>query len=239
LTTSLDLIVGSSKYFFLKMKPQPPFLLLLLVVVALAFSGCKKQEEQKVAVPNLVGQDLDQAEKALGSVSLKPGNISGVQGAPPPGTYVVSQTPAFGQQVASNTAVDLVVAAPILVPPVTGEITEAVSALQNAGLKVAFQRHTTMNLLKKAKVERQDPAANTPVHQGTIVMLTVTTPSVDLGTILGLVSQEPAYQKLNPEYKNILDAFIGNPTSTREVGMPEAPSTPGSAASPGTSSPTR
>jgi len=198
----------------------------------MGISGCKK-EEAKVVVPNLVGQDLDQAEKALGAVPLKPGNIGGIPGAPPPGTYVVSQTPSVGQQVAPNSPVDLMVAVPVPVPTVTGDVTEAVASLQNVGLKVAFQRRSAL-FVTKAKVEAQDPAPNTPVHQGTVVTLTVTTPRVDIGSILGLVAKEPAYQKLNSEYKNILDAFIGDPTSTRDVGM--APSNPGNAGTQGGSS---
>jgi len=38
-------------------------------------------------------------------------------------------------------------------------------------------------------------------------MLTVTAPP-DVGVLLGLVTKEPAYQKLNPEYRNVLDAFL-------------------------------
>jgi hypothetical protein len=112
---------------------------------------------------------------------------------------------------------------PVTVPVLTGlEITEAVSILQGLGLKVGFVKHPTILSLGKVKVEQQNPAPNSLVHDDAQVMLTMSAPSLDFGALLGLVAKEPAYQNLKPEYKNVLDAFMGNPNVTR--GMD--PSTP-------------
>ena len=192
---------------------------LLLLVVAggvLGSTGCSKKEA-KVVVPNVTQLDLVQAEQALTAASLAAGNISGASGTVPPGAYVVSQSPAAGQQVTSNSKVDLVVEAPIPSPNVTGSnVTDAVSLLQGLGLKVGFVKKSTINPFAKTKVDQQDPAANSPLHRGAVVTLTVSTPP-DVSALLGLVSKEPAYQNLKPEYKNVLDAFLGNPSTPRSM----------------------
>jgi len=110
----------------------------------------------------------------------------------------------------------------LMQPGVLLEITEAVSILQGLGLKVGFVKHPTILSLGKVKVEQQNPAPNSLVHDDAQVMLTMSAPSLDFGALLGLVAKEPAYQNLKPEYKNVLDAFMGNPNVTR--GMD--PSTP-------------
>jgi beta-lactam-binding protein with PASTA domain len=150
-------------------------------------TGCAK----KVVVPDVSQQDLDQAQKTLAAGNLKPGNISGSSGT---GAYVVSQSPAAGQQVSANSAVDLVVALPVTVPNLTGgNLTDAVSTLQGLGLKVAFVQKPTMNIFAKAKVEQQEPPATSLVHGDAIVTLTVST-SPNIAALLGLATKEPAYQ---------------------------------------------
>jgi PASTA domain len=199
--------------------------LLLLAAAAgtVGFTGCAKKET-KVLVPNVLKQDLDQAQKTLVAVSLKPGNITGASGAIPPGAYVVSQSPMAGQQVAANSTVDLVVAVPVTVPRlIDTAVTDAVSTLQGLGLKVAFVNKSTMNPFAKPKVEQQDPAANTSVYPNTVVTLTISTPP-DIGGLLALAAKEPAYRNLKPEYKSVLDAFLGNPSTPRSMApSPDAP----------------
>jgi len=125
----------------------------------------------------------------------------------------VSQSPAAGQQVSANSAVDLVVALPVTVPNLTGgNLTDAVSTLQGLGLKVAFVQKPTMNIFAKAKVEQQEPPATSLVHGDAIVTLTVST-SPNIAALLGLATKEPAYQNLNPAYKDVLDAFLGDPST--------------------------
>jgi beta-lactam-binding protein with PASTA domain len=171
-----------------------------VIGLALACTGCSK-----ATVPDLGQQDVEQAKQALAAAKLKPGNITGGNG---PGSYVVGQTPAAGQKVAANSAVDLQVEAPSMVPDMTNnKITDAVNTLQQLGLKVAFVKEPTSRLFGGSKVVRQDPAPNTLVHRGTMVTLNVSTPP-DLGVLIGMVTKDPVYNKLNPEYRQYIDAFL-------------------------------
>ena len=174
--------------------------LFITAVTVLVSTGCKK-----VAVPSVVQLDLEQAKQAIAAGSLKLGNISGTQG---PGSYVVSQTPIAGQQVAANTPVDLTVEAPVPVPDLTkSKLTDAVSVLQISGLTVAFIKQPSLKLFGGPKVTAQTPDPNTLVRRGSVVTLTVSSPP-DLGVLVGLVTKEPAYEKLNPEYRQVLDQFL-------------------------------
>jgi hypothetical protein len=94
--------------------------------------------------------------------------------------------------------------------------------LQGLGLKVAFVKKPTVNPFGKTKVEQQDPPANSFVHRNAIVTLTVSMPP-DIESLLGLAAKEPAYQNLKPEYKNVLDAFLGNPSTPRSMDSPSTP----------------
>ena len=68
-------------------------------------------------------------------------------------------------------------------------------------------KHPSANPFGKSKVVLQDPPANAPVRHDATVMLTVTAPP-DLSAFLGAVAKDPAYQKLNPEYRSVLDGFM-------------------------------
>ena len=179
------------------------FVLLLAVASATA---CAK----KIAVPSLKDQDLEQAKAMLTSQKLKAGNIIGAPGAIPPGTYVVTQNPLPGQMVPANTPIDLTVEVPISVPDFTNSnLADAVNTLQTIGLKVMLvkQPSTGLKFLSKPKVVQQYPPANSGVRKDTTVTLTVTAPP-DVGALLGVVTKEPGYQNLNPEYRNVLDQFL-------------------------------
>src|SRR5215471_8621329 len=86
-----------------------------LLAGALACAGCAK----KVAVPNVVQQDFEQAKRTLAAAQLKPGNITGFSGNAPAGSYVASQTPPAGTQVAADSPVDLQIEAPITLSDLT------------------------------------------------------------------------------------------------------------------------
>jgi beta-lactam-binding protein with PASTA domain len=179
------------------------FVLLLAIAGA---TGCAK----KIAVPNLAQQDLEQAKAMLTAQKLKAGNIMGAPGAVPPGTYVVTQNPPPGQMVPANTPIDLIVEVPISVPDFANStISDAVNTLQSLGLKVMLVKQPTSGLkfMSKPKVVQQYPLANSAVRKDTTVTLTVTAPP-DVGVLLGMVTKEPAYQNLNPEYRNVLDQFL-------------------------------
>jgi beta-lactam-binding protein with PASTA domain len=177
------------------------FVLLLAVASA---TGCAK----KIAVPSLKDQDLEQAKGMLTSQKLKAGNIIGAPGAIPPGTYVVTQNPPPGQLVPANTPIDLTVEVPISVPDFTNSnLADAVNTLQSIGLKVMLVRQPSPKIFSKPKVVQQYPPANSAVRKDTVITLTVTS-SPNVEVLLGLVTKEPAYQNLNPEYRNVLDQFL-------------------------------
>ena len=185
---------------------RPRLLAAAVLSLTIATCACTK----KVTVPNVVQQDVDQAKQMLASAQLKPGNITSAQGTVPPGSYVLSQTPAAGQQVPAESAVDLVAEAPTTVPDLTkSSLTDAINALQMLELKATFVKQSSLNIFGGgAKVVAQAPPAGTVVRRGAIVTLTVTT-APDLAAAYGAVSNERAYSQLNPEYRKVVDELFG------------------------------
>ena len=203
--------------FLIRQSPAGLVLLLAMIAGVFCFTGCAK----KVIVPNVSQQDVTQAQQTLTAANLTP-SVTGGSG---PGAYVISQSPAAGQQVAANSTVNLVVELPVTVPALTNSnITDAVTTLQGLGLLVTFVKKPTVNPFGKTKVEEQSPAANSSVHRGAMVTLTVSTPP-DISALLGSVAQEPAYQNLNPQYKKVLDQFLGNPSTSRSMDSARTPTT--------------
>ena len=195
---------ATKRSIFVLPRPAHAFAALAIAATVLSTVGCAK----KVSVPNLIQMDVDQAKAMLTAVPLKPGTVSSAQGAVVPGAYVVSQTPTAGQQVAANSTVDLTVELPVPVPNlVNSNLTDAINMLQGVGLKVMLVKKPSANIFGKTKIVQQDPPANSPVRHDATVMLTVTTPP-DLSVLLGMVASDPAYQKLNPEYRSVLDGFL-------------------------------
>jgi hypothetical protein len=185
-------------------------LFLAIFAVALSSTGCVK----KVAVPDLSQQDVDQAKQMLVAKQLKVGTVSGIPSGSTLGAYVTSQNPPANQQVPVDSTVDLVAIPPVLVPDLSkAKVADAVNALQGLGLKVFLVKQPTANIFSKGHVKQQAPAPNTPVRGGTVVTLMVEAPP-DLGVLLGLVTKEPAYEKLDPEYRKILDEFLKPPDAT-------------------------
>jgi len=180
------------------------FLILIAVAAVMSTTACTK----KVPVPSLAQMDLDQAKALLSAAKLKPGNVFTTQGPVIPGAYVIAQNPAAGLQVKVDTPIDLTVELPISVPNlVDSGLTDAVNTLQSMGLKVMLIKQPTMNIFGKTKVILQNPPATSMVRKDAAVMLTVSAPP-DVKAILGAVEKDPQYQKLNPEYRNILDTFL-------------------------------
>jgi len=208
------------------------FSFLVVVAVLLSLTGCTK----KVVVPDVTQQDLDQAEKALTGLQLKVGTVSGIPSGNTAGAYVLSQSPAAGQQVKSDSPVDLVAAMPILVPDLTkSKVTDAVNTLQGLGLKVLLLKQPTANIFSRGGIKQQTPAPNTPVRPDAVVTLTVEAPP-DLGGLVSLFTKEPAYEKLNPEYRQVLDQFVTAPNAS--ANPPVAPASPTATAASPTTAPT-
>jgi beta-lactam-binding protein with PASTA domain len=176
-----------------------------------------------VVVPDLTNSKVSDAGTTLQALGLKVGTVSGVPAASVAGAMVMSENPAAGQNVAANSAVDLVAALPIVLPDLTkSKLTDAVNTLQALGLKMSLIKQSTVNIFARGGVKQQTPAANTPVLPGSTVSLTVEV-GPDISALLGVATQEPAYEKLNPEYRKVLDEFLKPPaaaTTTTPVTPP-------------------
>ena len=147
---------------------------------------------EKVAVPDVVGEQLADAEDDLIAAGLIVGTITlDYSGAVPAG-QVISQDPTAGAQVVAGTAVNLVVAAdPIIVPYVVGMMEAAAAAeLTGAGLTVGTITQVYSDTAPEGQVISQGIAAGTPVPPGTAVNLAISRgpePTVPAGGLTSLM----------------------------------------------------
>ena len=173
--------------------------LVAVLALVLGLTACTK----KVQVPAVTGMTTDQAGPVLASAQLKPGKITSQGGGVLPTAKILSQSPSAGQAVAPNTSVDLVVEAPIAVPQLVNmEAADALLMLENAGLKAALAKKTT--ILHWGTVTQQDIAPGTMVTPDTIVTLTVASPP-NVSALQGLLSKQPAYQKLSQKGRDLMN----------------------------------
>jgi serine/threonine-protein kinase len=130
-----------------------------------------------VTVPDLTGQSAAAARAQLESAQLSVGSTTTQTSSSLPDGNVISQTPPAGTQVASGTAVDLVVAkAPTTakVPDVTGQNpAAAASTLTSAGFKVVQQSQNVTRRKQDGIVLSEDPVANTTANKGSTVTIVV------------------------------------------------------------------
>ena len=128
---------------------------------------------KKVDVPNVVGQNRDQAVSALTSAGLKP-NVVPVNSLEPVNT-VLATAPKAGTEVLEGTAVRVNVSSgpkPVAVPNVIGSAFEtAQSTLQGVGFAVA--RNDVDDPAAAGTVVGQNPAAGTQQSKGSVITLQV------------------------------------------------------------------
>ena len=128
---------------------------------------------KKVDVPNVVGQNRDQAVSALTSAGLKP-NVVPVNSLEPVNT-VLATAPKAGTEVLEGTAVRVNVSSgpkPVAVPNVIGSAFEsAQSTLQGVGFAVA--RNDVEDPAAAGTVVGQTPAAGTQQSKGSVITLQV------------------------------------------------------------------
>lgn len=102
---------------------------------------------QRIAVPDVTGKPLDQAQQQLTAAQLTPGTTTQQYSPSVPQGSVISTDPAAGQQLPVNAPIALVVskgAAPVAVPDTTGlAVSDAQSKLSGAGFKVALATDQT------------------------------------------------------------------------------------------------
>lgn len=126
-------------------------------------------------VPAVLGMRQDQAVAALRQAGFEPGRTDTRPVAARQAGTVVAQSPEAGSQREKGAAVDLVigVAKEIPVPDVTGRSSgRAREALKDLGFETRLQERVS-DTAKPGSVLEQDPAAGTPLAQGSRVTLTV------------------------------------------------------------------
>lgn len=179
----------------------------VLAVLTVAMCGvvaCGK----KVAVPDLKAQSVEQATRTLADANLKVGQVTNTSGGPTTAGRVVTQSPNAGQTVAAGSAVNLILEEPVALPKlVDRNAVDALVALQDLGLKGSVTKQSTLNPIKAGKVLQQDPPEKTAVWRGDTVNLVVAA-APDLGALTTLFTQQPAYQKLSPEHRKLIDEFL-------------------------------
>jgi eukaryotic-like serine/threonine-protein kinase len=131
----------------------------------------------QIKVPNLLGEPRSVAEAALIKVKLSVGTIAYRETSKqPPGT-VLAQSPAAGESLPSEGAVDLTVArAPkeVTVPDVEGAAqAAATAALEHAGFKVQTVSGATTEKSQDGVVLAQSPAAGSRARRGATVTITI------------------------------------------------------------------
>jgi eukaryotic-like serine/threonine-protein kinase len=132
--------------------------------------------KEKVAVPDVVGESRDAAERTLQDAGLQTSVREQESDEQEPGT-VLSQDPAAGTQLAKGKTVTLVVAKAPADVPVPGVIDstrpEARQALEDAGFEVEVQRQPVETPDEDDIVLDQDPSPDTPRPKGSTVTIVV------------------------------------------------------------------
>ena len=140
---------------------------------------------EQVTVPNVVGNDVDEARARLEAAGLKAEVRREEAADEEPGT-VLRQDPGAAQEVESGSEVTLVVAEEpeeVSVPDVRGRSeSEAVSALSSVGLEVNVEETAVDRPSQDGVVQRQSPGSGQRLERGRRVTITVGRFEPDPGT---------------------------------------------------------
>ncbi|MFE3018473.1 Stk1 family PASTA domain-containing Ser/Thr kinase [Streptomyces sp. NPDC059256] len=129
-----------------------------------------------VRVPDLRGESLDDAERALRDVGLAPGVVTKAFSQEIPQGAVIRTDPGAGTGRSPDSAVAIVVSkgAPITVPDVTGRpVQEATSVLEGAGFEVEVATERVFAPGAAGTVARQSAPSGTRLASGDTLTLTV------------------------------------------------------------------
>jgi beta-lactam-binding protein with PASTA domain len=132
-----------------------------------------------VTVPNEVGQTQATATSGITGLGLTIGTVTMASSSTVASGKVIAESPSSGTQVASGSAVSLVVStglAQVTVPNVVGDTQNAASiGLIGVGLTVGTVTTTSSNTVASGDVISQIPSAGTTVSSGSSVNLSVST----------------------------------------------------------------
>src|SRR5205814_2566984 len=139
----------------------------------------------QVAVPDVVGLTQAAAASAITGAGLKVGALVMAASTTVPSGLVISQTPASGTQVASGTAVEIVISSgPLKIPaPNVVGLTQAAAtaAIANAGLVVGTVTIASSATVPAGSVASQNPAAGTGIPAASAVNLVVSSGTGAIG----------------------------------------------------------
>jgi serine/threonine-protein kinase len=131
---------------------------------------------QKLAVPDVVGRNRDDAQRALQAAGLQVTFTDREDATKDPGT-VLEMSPAAGTQVPKGSTVNLIVAKQpkqVAVPDVTtNAVNDAVNALEQAGFGVRQKEKKTTNPDEDGIVLAQNPSGGQKKDRGSRVTITV------------------------------------------------------------------
>jgi serine/threonine-protein kinase len=173
-----------------------------------------------LTVPEVAGSDVAAATEALRAEGLGIGETKEEYHDTVPAGAVISSSPAAGESVPHDTAVNLVVSAgrePVELPDVTGQQRgDAVAALEGAGLTVGDVAEAHHDTVPEGAVISQDPAAGSAqLYRGDAVGLTVSlgpelfeVPDV-VGQQVGQASAALEAAGFRVDVKEVLGGFFG------------------------------
>ena len=144
-----------------------------------------------VEIPNLVGRTQAEAVAAIVHAGLTVGAVTQAYSSTIPAGHVISQAPGTGANVASGTAVAVVVSEgpqPIIVPNLVGmSKTAASGAITDAGLAFGMVTEVYSFTVPSGTVVSQTPAAGASAVPGTAIALTVSKgPPILVPSVLGM-----------------------------------------------------
>src|SRR4051812_2551246 len=165
----------------------------LVAVLLLVLPGLLDRQPaapQQVAVPQLVGRTVAEAQAALKQAGLTAGSSTEQPSDEVPDGAVISADPTDGAQVPPGTQVDLVVSSgpdTVDVPELAGRPqAEAERALEDAGLAVGDVSKVESTDRAKGEVVSSDPAAGDAVPPATKIDLEVASGKVTVPNVVGL-----------------------------------------------------
>lgn len=157
---------------------------------------------KRLHVPNLLGESVEDAKGHLTPLDFRIGTLSERRSDAPPGT-IVEQIPKAGVSALPGTAIEIVVAAPPVVPDVLGsDLDEAEATLKRHFLKSGPIRYV---FAESFTVQRQKPAPGSVVAPKSPVELTLGAPkpsppkpeTVQVPDIIGLEVDDATEQVLD------------------------------------------
>jgi eukaryotic-like serine/threonine-protein kinase len=165
-------------------------LVAVLLLVVPGLMDRRPAAPQQVAVPQLAGRTLPEAEAALKLAGLVAGNSTEQPSDQVADGTVMSADPASGARVAPGSRVDLVVSSgpdTVQVPELAGRTEgQAKRALQDAGLALGNVTLVESTERAKGEVVSSDPAPGDPVSPATKVDLQVASGKVTVPNVVGL-----------------------------------------------------